>query len=118
MKKILMVIAIAAMSVSFVACGGSTANSGEGTTETTETTESSSSSSSNALAEYEKICNKMIELGPKIKAGDASAIQEYTKISEEYAKYAQDHAEDFAKLTPEEAQKLAELGQKVAQAMQ
>lgn len=118
MKKILMVIAIAAMSVSFVACGGSTKPAAEG--EATENTDAKAgeAASGSIVDQYQALADKMVELAPKVKAGDMDAVNEYTKLSEDFAKFAQDNAEAFAKLTPEESQKISEIMTKAAQAMQ
>lgn len=113
MKKIFMIIAIAAMSVSFVACGGSAAKEGENTTETT-----GSSSSNDIVAQYQTLCDKMVELSKKMQDGDTKAIEEYQKVAQDFANFAQNNQDAFAKLTPEEVQKIQDIAMKAAEAMQ
>ena len=123
MKKISMFFMATAM-MAFVACGGGEKKSGDATSETAEAVveeaaaPSSSSSSSDVVAQYQALCDKMVELAPKMKSGDMDAVQEYQKIAEEFANFAQQNADAWNNLSAEDIAKIQEIGQKAAAAMQ
>lgn len=71
-----------------------------------------------ALAQYEKMIEKVIEIYPKVKTGDASAMAEYQKIATEMAPLATKITEEMANMTPEQQARFAELAQKLAAAAQ
>ena len=112
-----MVIAIAAMSVSFVACGGSTASS-EGGENTEVKADEKADGASDIIAQYQALADKMVDLNKKMQSGDAKAVEEYQKVMEDFSNFAQNNQEAFAKLTPEDAQKIQDIMMKATQAMQ
>lgn len=124
MKRILSIFAIATVAFAFVACGGKgtkTEVTEEATaTEAVENVEAAApeASEKTALAQYEEFINKVIELYPKVKAGDVDAMKEYQKLSEEMTAAATKISEEMATMSAEDTQKFAELGQKLAAAMQ
>ena len=124
MKKILSIFAMATMTFALVACGGKGTKTEEVTEEaTTETVVSSeeaapAESEQTVLAQYEVFINKLIELYPKVKAGDADALSEYQKLTEEMTATATQLSQEMSTMSAEDAQKFAELGQKLAAAIQ
>lgn len=124
MKKISMFFMATAM-MFFVACGGGEKKSDDSATtteETTTTVEQTSTpqeaSGSDIVAKYQAICDKMVELAPKMKSGDVNAVQEYQKVAQEFANFAQENQEAFSKLSEADALKIQEIAQKAAAAMQ
>jgi len=124
MKKISMFFMAAAM-MTFVACGGGEKKGGaEEATVVEETVveeapaASSTSSSSDIVAKYQELCDKMVELAPKMKSGDMSAVQEYQKVAEEFSSFAQNNADAWSNLSEADALKIQEIAQKAAAAMQ
>jgi len=123
MKRILSIFAIATVAFAFVACGGGKAKTEateEAATETVVSVEEAAPAAAEktALAQYEEFINKVIDLYPKVKAGDVDAMKEYQKLSEEMTATATKLSEEMATMSAEDAQKFAELGQKLAAAMQ
>lgn len=120
MKKLLMTLAAVA-AISFVSCGG---GKKADTTETAPVTEvevvevTETPVSSDVLAKYEEFVEKAIPLAQKMKAGDAAATQEYTKLAEELGKYVQENQAAFASLTEADAKKYQEIAEKFAKALQ
>lgn len=114
MKKIVMTLAIAGLALSFAACGGKKADSNQTDTITTETL---TEHSSDIVAKYQELCDKMVELSKKVKEGDTAATEEYTKIAQEFGQYAQDHADEWAKMSENDLQKVKEIAQKAAEEM-
>lgn len=119
MKKILMVVTAAAF---LVACGGkSTSTKTEDTnaTQVEATTEAKEEvkEEGDVLSQYEALIEKAIEVYPKVKAGDATAVAEYQKIAEDMGALSTKLTEEMSTMTPEQANKFAELGQKLAAAM-
>lgn len=116
-----MMVAVAALSLSLVSCGGassekSTENADSTKVETpaADSTKVETPAEGDVVAKYEALVNKAIELQAKVAKGDATAVEEYTKISEEMANLSS----EFANATPEQAAKIAEIGQKLATAAQ
>ena len=122
MKKIFTLVAMTAFAVVMTACGGNNKKTNDaaatGTETQTETTvaPAAAAAESSALDTYEKLINKMIELQPKLAKGDASAVQEYMKISEEMSKISEQLSKEIADMTPAQAQRFSELGQKLLDA--
>ena len=121
MKKLFTLAAVMAFAVVMTACGGNNKKTNDAATETetqTETTAApaAAASESSALDTYEKLINQMIELQPKLAKGDASAAQEYMKISEEMSKISEQLSQEIANMTPAQAQRFSELGQKLIDA--
>jgi len=124
MKKISMFFMAAAM-MAFVACGGGE-KKGDGETtvveeETTvveEAPAASSSSSSDIVGQYQALCDKMVELAPKMKSGDMNAVQEYQKVAQDFANFAQENADAWNNLSAADLQKIQDIAQKAAEAMQ
>ncbi len=117
MKKIIFSFLTLALTVSLISCGGgnkSDNSANEGTSTKTETP----AKGNDALAKYEALINKMIKLyeSGKMKSGDASAMQELQKMSEEMAAMSTELQKEMQNLTPAEAQKFADLGQKLTDA--
>lgn len=123
MKKISMFFMATAM-MAFVACGGGEKKSDDAAAETTEAVveevaaPSSSSSSSDVVARYQALVDKMVELVPKVKSGDTSAAEEYTKVVQDFTNFAQQNADDWNNLSAEDAAKMQEIALKAAEAMQ
>lgn len=124
MKKIAMLFMATAM-ITFVACGGGEKKSDDAAAATEEVTvveetaaPSSSSSSSDIVAQYQALCDKMVELAPKMKSGDATAMQEYQKVAQDFAAFAQNNQEAWSNLSEADAQKIQEIALKAAEAMQ
>ncbi len=117
MKKVFISMAAAAM-LTFVACGGgnkstdSAKETGKEATEKTET-KSEASASSGKLDEYIKLIEKATPLLEKVSKGDMSAIQEYTKITEDMSKIATDLQTELAS-NPELMKKYTDAYQKFA----
>lgn len=125
MKKILMVVAIAATSIALVACGGSSKPAEGESTETEVVAEEevveetpAATTSGSIVEQYQVLCDKMVELAQKVKAGDAAATQEYQKVAQDFANFAQENQDAWSKLTAEEIQKIQEIATKAAEAMQ
>ncbi|NDV84505.1 hypothetical protein [Bacteroides sp. 51] len=123
MKRFLSIFAIATVAFAFVACGGKGTKTEEAeatATETVENVESAAPAASekSALAQYEEFINKVIDLYPKVKAGDVDAMKEYQKLSEEMTAVSTQLSQEMSTMSAEDAQKFAELGQKLAAAMQ
>lgn len=118
MKKFLFVCALAAFSLSFIACGNKSAKDTPADGATPKTEEAAPSKGGDVLAQYETIINKIIKLyeDGKIQSGDATALQEYTKLSEEMNGISEELQAQMQSLTPAQTQKFAELGQKLADA--
>ena len=70
------------------------------------------------VAQYQALCDKLIELAPKVKSGDMDAIQEYQKVAEDLADFAQNYADAWNNLSEEDAAKIRKIEQKVTEAMQ
>ncbi len=108
----------------FVACSGgekkAETDSASSVEKTTTKTKSSSenSGSSDIVAQYEKLCDKLVELAPKMKAGDTKAIQEYQKIAQKFNNFSQENADAWSKLSEADAKKIQEIAQKATKAMQ
>lgn len=124
MKKIAMLFMATAM-IAFVACGGGKKKSDDTATVAEETAvveetvaPSSSSSSSDVVAQYVALCEKMIELAPKMKSGDMTAAQEYQKLALDYASYAENNQDAWNNLSEADLEKINEIALKVAAAMQ
>jgi len=110
--------------MAFVACGGGEKKGGSEEAAVVEETvveetpaASTSSSSSDVVAKYQELCDKMVELAPKVKSGDMNAVQEYQKIVEEFSNFAQNNADAWSNLSVEDAQKIQEIAQKATDAM-
>jgi ABC-type Fe3+-hydroxamate transport system substrate-binding protein len=117
MKKIVMMLAMAAFVVSFAACGGKTTQTTtEESTTLTEETVTPASAEGDVLAKYEELVNKAIDLYPKVLEGDANATQSYGEIALEISKISQDVSTALATASPEQQQRIAELGRKFAEA--
>lgn len=123
MKKIAMLFMATAM-ITFVACGGGekksddTATVAEETTVVEETVAPASSSSSDVVAQYQAVCDKLVELAPKFKSGDMNAVQEYQKVLQDYTNFAQNNQDAWSNLSEADLEKINEIGLKVAAAMQ
>jgi hypothetical protein len=114
MKKYLLIVLIATFTLSFAACSGKkgdTAPANESAKEEV-TAPTAVTNENDVLVKYEAIINKAIELQEKVSKGDATAVQEYTKLSEEMTSIAVELQNAAANMTPEQAQKFTELGQK------
>lgn len=112
MKKISMMIAVAALSLSLASCGG---KSDAPKTDGADTTAVDSAKEPEVLVKYEALVNKAIELQAKVKKGDASAIKEYTQLSEEMTAMATELSQEVAKMTPQQVEKITELGKKLTE---
>jgi subtilase family serine protease len=115
MKKYLLIVVIATFTLSFAACSGKkgdTAPANESAKEEVTAPTPAVTNENDVLAKYEVIINKAIELQEKVSKGDATAVQEYTKLSEEMTSIAVELQNAIANMTPEEVQKFTELGQK------
>lgn len=116
MKKISMMVAIAALSLSFAACGGKSDAPKTDSADSTAVATPATTEEADALVKYEALVTKAIELQEKVKKGDAAALEEYTKLGEEMASISTELSQEIAKMTPEQAAKFTELGQKLAAA--
>lgn len=119
MKKFFLTLTIAAFTASFVACDSKKSETGssdkDSTNVTTTTPADTVATEGDALAKYTALVEKAIELYPKVKSGDASAVQEYTKLSQELTTMAQDLQKEMSNMTPEQVAKFSELGKKFAE---
>ncbi len=118
MKKISIMLVVA-MALFVTACGGSAKKAEAETTVVTETVaDDTTAGSSDVLKKYEEFVDKAVPLLKKMKAGDASAAQDYTKLAEELGKFVMDNQDSFAGLSEKDAKKYAELSQKLVDAAQ
>lgn len=124
MKKISMFFMATAM-MTFVACGGGEKKDGDAAaadaTETTtvvEETTTTTSGSSDIVGQYQALCDKLVELAPKVKSGDMDAVQEYQKVVQDFSNFAQANQDAWSKLSADDLQKIQEIGTKAAEAMQ
>lgn len=120
MKKISMMV-VAAMALTFAACGNSEkpATDQNQTEETTTApAEAAVAAEGDILKKYEAFVEQALPLLAKVKTGDAAAIQEYSKIAQDLAQFMQDNQDAFSKLSADDAAKFAELNQKLANAAQ
>lgn len=119
MKKLFLTLTIAALTASFVACDSKKSepsNSNQDSTSVETTTPADTvAAEGDVLTKYTEIVEKAVALYPKVKSGDAAAIQEYTKISQEIAAMSQELQKEMANMTPEQTAKLAEIGKKFAE---
>jgi len=120
MKKIFKMFAIAALTVSFVACGGGKKTEPTVVEEEVIETEVVTAPAGNddVLAKYESLMDKAMELQKKVTSGDAAATQEYTKIMQEISDMSTELQEAVTNMTPEQAQRWAEKAQKWAASAQ
>ncbi len=119
MRKQLLMVALVAFTFSFIACGGkSTTDSSTDNTTTKTETPAPAAKDNDVLAKYENIINKMIKLyeDGKMQSGDASAMQEYTKLAQEMSDISEQLQKEIQNLTPAQVQKISELGQKLTDA--
>lgn len=122
MKKVFLMLTIAACTASFVACNGKKSETNEGNQDSTkvETTApadsaaTASSSEGDLISQYSDLVDKAIALYPKVKSGDVTAVQEYTKLSQQISDVAVKLQGDAQKLTPEQTTKLTEISKKFA----
>ena len=119
MKKYLLIVAVVAMGLSFVACGGNKGESAKASDEAQqEEVVATTAEEGDLLTRYEALIDKAIELQEKVKSGDVAVVEEYTKLSEEMATLATELQNEAPNFTQEQAQKWAELTQKLAEAAQ
>ena len=107
-----MFVAVAAM-LTFTACGGSKPADSSDKDAKVETKEEASASSSN-LDEYIKLIEQATPLLEKVSKGDATAMQEYTKIAEKMSEIAMGLQTELAG-NPEWLTKYNEAAQKFAE---
>ena len=119
MKKISMMLLVA-VALFVTGCNGSgkKAEATDANEKTEVTKTEAKAEGSDVLKKYEEFVEKAIPLLKKVKSGDASAAQEYTKIAEELGKFVMDNQDAFTKLSEADAKKYAELSQKLAAAAQ
>ena len=121
MKKYLLIVAVVAMGLSFVACGGNKGESAKASDEdqqeeiviVSETVEEG-----DLLTKYETLIDKAIGLHEKVASGDIAATEEYNKFREDMATVALELQNELPNFTPEQMQKFTELGQKWTDAIQ
>lgn len=119
MKKYLLIVVIATFTLSFVACSGKKGDTTPTNNESLKedvTASPAITDENDVLTKYEAIINKSIELQEKVSKGDATAIQEYTKLSEEMTSIAVELQNAVANMTPEQIQKFTELVEKWTEA--
>jgi len=121
MKKTFSMFAVAVLALTMAACGGNSSSNNNSTeSNATETpaveAQATAAAEGDVLAEYEKLIEKLIELQGKVNKGDMSAMEEYTKLSQEMADFATKHAEEFANLTEAQVLRYQEIGMKLANA--
>ncbi|MCD8185778.1 MAG: hypothetical protein LUD68_04765 [Rikenellaceae bacterium] len=127
MKKFFSVFAVAVLAVCLTACGGNAANNNsssasdaEGEAPALEETAAAEAQEvageQDILAQYETLINKTIELQGKVREGDAEAMQEYSELAEKLVPLAEQLAQEFANMTPEQIQHYTKLAQKLAEA--
>ncbi|MDM1397199.1 DUF6591 domain-containing protein [Myroides odoratimimus] len=123
MKKItFMVLGMAAMVA--VACGEKKETAKEGEAATTEVEapakeEASAASGYDAvLDKYEKIADEHIALMKKVQAGDAAAVSDATKVSEELMKIAEElQKTDPSTITKEQTARFQAIAEKYQKAL-
>ena len=120
MKKLVIAVAIVTLSLSFIACGGKSESKADekATTEDIKVETEEEKVETKPLDKYEALFTKYIEVLQKAKTGDADALQEVQKLTEEMAPLAQQLAQEAASMTPEQQQKFQELAQKLLEATQ
>ncbi|SHG14508.1 hypothetical protein [Dysgonomonas macrotermitis] len=116
MKKIFLMLTVAAFTASFVACDSKKSETGASDQDSTNVEVVTPAAEGDALAKYTELVEKAVALYPKVKTGDASAVQEYTKVAQDIANMSQDLQKELANMTPEQAAKFAEISKKFADA--
>lgn len=116
MKKIFSILTIAALAITLSSCGNKKTEEKAGEA-VEQVQEAATSSSSDIVKKYGELCDKLIDLYKKMKTGDVAATQEYTKLAQEFAQYAQDNADEWAKLSADDVKKIQEIAQKAADEM-
>ncbi|MDR1403632.1 MAG: hypothetical protein LBJ60_08035 [Tannerellaceae bacterium] len=122
MKKFYLMFVVLTFSLSMIACGGKTSDKASSddaaAAPETEVETVAPAEDSGVLVKYEALVNKMIKLYEegKFQSGDADAIAEYTKISQELADISGELQTEVQQLTPEQVQKFTELGQRLTDA--
>jgi cell division protein FtsB len=118
MKKIYLMVVAMAFTLSFIACGGKSTSNNTEDTSAPEIETVAPAADSDVLVKYEAIVDRMIKLyeGGKFQTGDAEAIAEYTKITQELTDIAEELQKEVQNLTPEQMARFAELGQKLTDA--
>lgn len=120
MKKFFLMLTVAAFTASFVACDSKKSETGASDQDSTNvevvTPADTTAAEGDALAKYTELVEKAVALYPKVKTGDASAVQEYTKVAQDIANMSQDLQKELANMTPEQAAKFAEISKKFADA--
>lgn len=121
MKKIVMIAFVAAATLSFAACNTKTEGA-QGTEVDSTAVEApvveEVVTDTTALGKYETLVNEVIALTEKAKAGDATAVAEVTKLTQDLGNLSTELQKELANMTPEQAAKFAELGKKYAEATQ
>lgn len=118
MKKLVIMVAVATLSLSFIACGGKAETKTEDSTNTPAETTTEAKTEGTALDKYEVLITKYIELFEKVQKGDATAAQELGKLTEEMAPLAQQLGQEIATMTPEQQKRFQDLAQKLMDAAQ
>ena len=122
MKKISFILTMA-LAVVLVACNGDKKATEAEATETPaveapaveETTEPVAEKTiAETLKEYEDTAKKMTESLLGIQKGDVKAIQEYQKISPEFARLSSILSEKVSEMTPKEVKQYKEIAERIA----
>ena len=116
MKKILLSSAAMVLLAFMVSCGGASKENATDANATTEQSDVVEPAELGVLQQYEEFVNKALPLIEDVKKGDAAAVLEYNKLTEELAQFTGDNIEEIANFTEEEAQKYQELAEKLAAA--
>lgn len=122
MKKLFTLFAIASLTVAMVACGNKNKKATdeaatESAVEAAVETPAAPAAEESVLDKYEKLVNQAIEVYGKVKAGDANATAEYTKIAEEMSSMSTELTSAIANMSAEDADRFTKLGEKWAAAL-
>ena len=119
MKKIFTLIAVAALAMTMVACGNNNKKANADTETAVETEKAApAAAGKSTLDKYADLIEKAIEVYPKVKAGDAGAVAEYTKIAEDMAALSTELSGAMATMSTEDVERFTKLGEKWAAALQ
>lgn len=116
-----MSLAIVAISVSLVACGGNKNEKAEGeevVVEEVVVEETPASAESDVLKQYEEIANKVIKFYEEGDMTDANAAMEIAKLSQELAGKSEELQAKLANMSEAEQKKFQDIAQKMAEAAQ